>query len=74
MAWERRLHGGGWGGISWPKEYGGAGLTLIEQAIFEEESARANAPEGINHIGRHRNAGSNRPDGAAQGDREPARE
>ncbi len=51
LAWERKLHAGGWAGINWPKEYGGRGATLIERAIFAEELARARAPEGINIIG-----------------------
>ena len=53
LAWERKLHEGGWNGIAWPKEYGGRGATLIEQAIFAEEVARARAPEGLNIIGRN---------------------
>jgi alkylation response protein AidB-like acyl-CoA dehydrogenase len=53
LEWEKRLHRAGWNGIAWPKEYGGRGATLIEQAIFAEEMARANAPEGINIIGRN---------------------
>ena len=51
--WERRLYHGGWAGINWPKEYGGRGASAVEQAIFLEESARANAPLGINVIGRN---------------------
>jgi alkylation response protein AidB-like acyl-CoA dehydrogenase len=51
LAWERKLHAGGWAGINWPKEYGGRGASLIERAIFAEEMARARAPEGINIIG-----------------------
>ncbi len=39
--WQKQMHAGGWAGISWPKEYGGRGATLIEQAIFIEEMARA---------------------------------
>ena len=35
------MHEAGWAGISWPKEYGGRGASLIEQAIFGEEMARA---------------------------------
>ena len=31
----------GWAGIAWPTEYGGRGLTLIEQLIWYEEYARA---------------------------------
>ena len=38
--WQGRLHEAGWAGISWPKEYGGRGATLIEQAIFVGEAAR----------------------------------
>ena len=49
--WQRRLYEGGWAGISWPKQYGGRGATLMEQAIFQEELARANAPQLIGTIG-----------------------
>jgi len=51
--WERKLYEGGWSGISWPQKYGGRGATLVEQGIFAEELARAQAPEGINVIGRN---------------------
>jgi alkylation response protein AidB-like acyl-CoA dehydrogenase len=49
--WQRKLYDGGWAGISWPKEYGGRGATLMEQAIFQAELARANAPQLIGTIG-----------------------
>ncbi|HKS26939.1 MAG TPA: acyl-CoA dehydrogenase [Pyrinomonadaceae bacterium] len=49
--WQRTLFEGGWAGISWPKEFGGRGATLVEQAIFQEEMARANAPQLIGTIG-----------------------
>lgn len=49
--WQRKLHEGGWTGISWPKEYGGRGATLIETAIFNQEMARSKAPPPINVIG-----------------------
>jgi alkylation response protein AidB-like acyl-CoA dehydrogenase len=49
--WQRKLHEAGWAGISWPKEYGGRGATLIEQAIFSEEMARAKAPAPVNVLG-----------------------
>ena len=49
--WQRRLYEAGWAGISWPKEYGGRGATLIEQAIFGEEMARARAPQPANELG-----------------------
>ena len=38
-------------GFSWPKEYGGRGATLVEQAIFGEEMARAKAPSPANVLG-----------------------
>jgi alkylation response protein AidB-like acyl-CoA dehydrogenase len=49
--WQRKLHGAGWAGVSWPKEYGGRGATLVEQAIFNEEIARAQAPQLANGLG-----------------------
>src|ERR687895_1846928 len=49
--WQRKLHAGGWAGISWPKEYGGRGATLIEQAIASEEMARAKVPRPANVLG-----------------------
>jgi alkylation response protein AidB-like acyl-CoA dehydrogenase len=50
-AWQRKLYEGGWAGISWPKEYGGRGASPIEQAIFQEEMAKADAPERMGTIG-----------------------
>ena len=32
--------------MSWPKEYGGAGLSALEQVVLAEEFARAGAPLG----------------------------
>jgi alkylation response protein AidB-like acyl-CoA dehydrogenase len=49
--WQGRLHEAGWAGISWPKEYGGRGATLIEQAIFVGEAARQEAPSPANVLG-----------------------
>ncbi|MEA2287292.1 MAG: hypothetical protein QOJ21_3335 [Solirubrobacteraceae bacterium] len=49
--WQGRLHADGWAGVSWPKEYGGRGATLVEQAIYNEELARAQAPSAANIIG-----------------------
>jgi alkylation response protein AidB-like acyl-CoA dehydrogenase len=43
-AWQRRLYDGGWAGLNWPKEYGGAGLTGLQTLIWFEECERANAP------------------------------
>jgi alkylation response protein AidB-like acyl-CoA dehydrogenase len=40
----RRLAEKGWLTISWPEEYGGAGLSHIEQAIFHERMSYHRAP------------------------------
>src|SRR5512143_2613096 len=47
-AWQRTLYGAGFLGVGWPAEYGGAKLTKVEQAILNEELARANAPGVVN--------------------------
>ena len=49
--WHKKLHEGGWAGISWPKKYGGRGATFIEQVIFGQELARLNLSVGINVLG-----------------------
>jgi alkylation response protein AidB-like acyl-CoA dehydrogenase len=43
-AWAAKLHEGGWICASWPTEYGGKGLSLLEQVVLHEEFARAEAP------------------------------
>jgi alkylation response protein AidB-like acyl-CoA dehydrogenase len=50
-AWQRALNERGWAGLTWPTEYGGAGATQVEQAIFFEEVARAGAPSMANVLG-----------------------
>ncbi|HEX2706398.1 MAG TPA: acyl-CoA dehydrogenase family protein [Solirubrobacterales bacterium] len=49
--WQHKMHAAGWAGISWPKEYGGRGATMIEQAIFVGEAARQQAPSPANLLG-----------------------
>jgi alkylation response protein AidB-like acyl-CoA dehydrogenase len=51
QSWQKKVYDHGWTGISWPKVYGGRGATLIEQSIFQEEWAKANAPMLINVLG-----------------------
>jgi alkylation response protein AidB-like acyl-CoA dehydrogenase len=51
VAWQRKLHENGYAGLSWPEQFGGRGATLIEQAIFGEEMARAKAPAPANILG-----------------------
>jgi 3-oxocholest-4-en-26-oyl-CoA dehydrogenase alpha subunit len=39
-----KLGADGWLGVGWPREYGGRGLTPVEQYIFFDEAARAGLP------------------------------
>jgi alkylation response protein AidB-like acyl-CoA dehydrogenase len=49
--WSRKLYEAGYAGLTWPKTYGGAGAAYSFQAIFLEESARAQAPPHVGVIG-----------------------
>ena len=49
--WSRKLGEAGYAGLTWPKEYGGAGAPYSHQAIFLEELARAEAPSHLGVIG-----------------------
>jgi len=49
--WERLLGADGWTGLGWPVEHGGRGASLIQQVVFHEEYARADAPHRVNHVG-----------------------
>ena len=57
LGWQRTQWEGGWAGIAWPTEYGGRGLSLLEQLIWFEEYGRAGLPSidacfvGLNHAG-----------------------
>jgi alkylation response protein AidB-like acyl-CoA dehydrogenase len=48
IAWERELSKANWLGLTWPMQYGGRGLGLAEEIIFEYEYARAAAPARVN--------------------------
>lgn len=51
VEWERTLASGNWGMVTWPQEYGGRGLDLIQWLIFEEEYWAAGAPNRANQNG-----------------------
>ncbi|MFN2467260.1 MAG: acyl-CoA dehydrogenase family protein, partial [Gaiellaceae bacterium] len=48
--WSRRLSEAGYAGLTWPKEYGGGGLSVKQQFILNEEMAEARAP-GVGGMG-----------------------
>src|SRR4051812_45807035 len=43
-AWRQRLQSRGWVAPSWPKQYGGGELSVMEQFILKEEMTLARAP------------------------------
>jgi len=49
--WQRTLYDAGFVGLTWPKEYGGRGLTFMEELILHEEMALAKAPQILNILG-----------------------
>jgi alkylation response protein AidB-like acyl-CoA dehydrogenase len=49
--WSHKLGAAGYAGLTWPKEYGGAGAPYSHQAIYLEELARAEAPSHLGVIG-----------------------
>jgi len=50
FAWRKKVAQKGWVAPAWPKEYGGAGMSIMEQFIYSMETARMRAI--------HRGAGS----------------
>ncbi len=42
--WDATVADAGWGAVSWPREYGGRGATVLEQLVYAEETTRARAP------------------------------
>ena len=49
--WQHTLFDAGFIGLTWPKEYGGRGLTFMEELILQEEMAFAKAPPILNVLG-----------------------
>lgn len=52
--WQRKLHEGGFVGLSWPVEYGGQGLSATYEAILNDELGKADTPRISfhNYLGR----------------------
>jgi alkylation response protein AidB-like acyl-CoA dehydrogenase len=51
LVWEKKLFDARWAVVSWPKEYGGRGASLMEWLIFEEEYYRAGGPQRVTQNG-----------------------
>ena len=49
--WTAKLHEGGWICASWPTEYGGKGLSVIQNVVLAEEFANAHAPMRADFFG-----------------------
>lgn len=49
--WPKKLYAGGWICASWPEEYGGKGLSIMESVVLNEEFSRANAPMRADFFG-----------------------
>jgi alkylation response protein AidB-like acyl-CoA dehydrogenase len=50
QGWFKQMAARGWIAPAWPKEYGGAGMTVMEQFVFNEEMALARAPRPMHLI------------------------
>ncbi len=49
--WQRKLWEVGFIGLTWPKEYGGQGLSFVEEMILHQEMALLKAPSILNILG-----------------------
>ncbi|MCB0340149.1 MAG: acyl-CoA dehydrogenase family protein, partial [Bdellovibrionales bacterium] len=49
--WQSKLASGGWVGVHWPKEYGGRSLSLVEEAVIQEELVRVSSPQLLGLFG-----------------------
>jgi len=51
QTWNEKLFAGGWICAGWPVEYGGKGLSLLQQVVLSEEFAKAGAPMRADFFG-----------------------
>ena len=49
--WQGRLAKERWVGVHWPEQYGGRGLSLVDEAIIQESLAEAGSPQLVNLFG-----------------------
>lgn len=50
-SWQRYLYEHGWGVVTWPVEYGGRGLGMLESMIWNQEKVAAGAHTFFNLVG-----------------------
>lgn len=50
-AWQSKLASGRWLGVHWPAQFGGRGLSLVEEAIIQEELVRVKSPQVLGLFG-----------------------
>ncbi|MCC6528925.1 MAG: acyl-CoA dehydrogenase family protein [Pseudomonadales bacterium] len=51
QAWQAKKYDAGWACITWPKQYGGRGGTVMENIIFSQEERRYETPPNVFGIG-----------------------
>jgi alkylation response protein AidB-like acyl-CoA dehydrogenase len=49
--WEQAMYDDRWSVVSWPEEFGGRGVGILEWLVFEEEYWRAGAPLRVSQNG-----------------------
>lgn len=50
-SWQQKLASDNWVGVHWPEEFGGRGLSLVEEAVVQEELVRVNSPQLLGLFG-----------------------
>jgi alkylation response protein AidB-like acyl-CoA dehydrogenase len=45
--WQATLYDNGWAGITWPREHGGRGGTIVEQMVFNQELSKFDTAPGV---------------------------
>ncbi|RIL08261.1 MAG: acyl-CoA dehydrogenase [Proteobacteria bacterium] len=49
--WQAKLASGNWVAVHWPKDYGGRALSLVEEAVVQEELVQVNSPQLLGLFG-----------------------
>ncbi len=50
-AWQHRLAAGNWIAVHWPEEFGGRGLSFVDEAVIQECLAAKRSPQLVNLFG-----------------------